>query len=560
MTERDDKRSTDAEGAQKSSAQKRRAEKPRPSVKDKQRKRAARSQRPTERGNRSESSARLERSNRAETRAHDEISSVSVPGHPGFSVVRSNRAPESGSAAAGHDVSYGRANTIGLASYKRSRSTGFPSGAVAFGESDSVFLHADSEANAVQAEGAEFGVERKASAPYTEASEDARSASTADAPETAHGSAAIPVEAVVARAAADGPHEGEPSDVRDVLDAAESPSASEDATTSDAPKAAEDTGASGETDSPDGLDATSETQEPGGHDAAGSDAELAQGEPAAPSGDAKAADGAGEADGQAPDEEPLPKQSPELDDIERQRRRSAARRAAQEAEAARRNAKRRRRLIVLASVAAVLVTVAGILSWQRWWQFDDAADIQGSWEAAQSKGVAHISINEHVLQLSSDVAYSYTLDTTAKTITYTFGDMEGHGRYWFSADRDTLVIVDGDSYSTLSTFVEDIEVWWRDLFALVQGQEAQGLNSFGSVRFVRVASDAPAAQNTESQQAPTTGAPANLGAIADVTGTDENGANAASEPTGEAPEGAAPVYEESASETAAGESAPGEEA
>ena len=92
--------------------------------------------------------------------------------------------------------------------------------------------------------------------------------------------------------------------------------------------------------------------------------------------------------------------------------------------------------IILVVVAVVFVLVCAVV-WNLWFRFDDAADIQGSWTSSDG---ASVSIDGHDLHLSDDVAYAYSLNTTAKTIDYTFASASGHASYRFSADRATLVL------------------------------------------------------------------------------------------------------------------------
>ena len=208
------------------------------------------------------------------------------------------------------------------------------------------------------------------------------------------------------------------------------------------------------------------------------------------------------------------------DEIARQKRRSAKRRAARQEAAAQRELKKRHRLITIATVALVAITIALLVSWQRWWQYDDAVDIQGQWVSTQNAGDVVVSIDQDVIHLRDDVGYAYELDTTAKTITYTFGTMEGQGRYWFSTDRNTLVIVDGQGYTALSTLGEDIVLWWNNLFAALRGEQTTGPAGLSSVSFVRQ-DGVPAAVSSEPQQATNSGSPANVGSIVDVPPTED---------------------------------------
>ncbi len=126
-------------------------------------------------------------------------------------------------------------------------------------------------------------------------------------------------------------------------------------------------------------------------------------------------------------------------------------------------------LYVALSLFAVLVLIAGVFSWDRWMRYDDANEIKGEWLLDGTQKV--IVIDGQAIKLTDDVSYEYTIDPTAKTITYTFGNMSGSGRYRFSADRSQLAIVDGESFSTFSTMCDDIAWTWGNFVRGAQGQE-----------------------------------------------------------------------------------------
>lgn len=157
----------------------------------------------------------------------------------------------------------------------------------------------------------------------------------------------------------------------------------------------------------------------------------------------------------------------------------------------------RKRLIAAALVVLVIAVVALGVSWARWWRFDDTQDIQGQWFSANTTGTAIVNVDGEAIRLASDVAYSYTLDTTAKTIQYDFGPMHGRGRYWFSEDRSTLVIADGTDFTTTSTLLEDIALWWKGLFASITGAEKPVLQSDNSICLTRT--DPSAAKAAEAE-------------------------------------------------------------
>ena len=124
---------------------------------------------------------------------------------------------------------------------------------------------------------------------------------------------------------------------------------------------------------------------------------------------------------------------------------------------------------VLVAIAVVVVTV-GSFSWGRWLRYDDAADFQGAWYANGTTSL--VTVDGQEIHLTSDVAYGYTLDTGAKTIRFTFGDLQGQGRYRFSADRSELVIADGDGFSFWGNLFSDIGWQFGQLITGLQGKEA----------------------------------------------------------------------------------------
>ena len=114
-------------------------------------------------------------------------------------------------------------------------------------------------------------------------------------------------------------------------------------------------------------------------------------------------------------------------------------------------------LIVVAAIVAVLLILLGLFCWNRWLRYDDAAEIQGEWFAAFSGKRAPIVIDGETIEFNPDTKWHYTLDTTAKTITFTFGSQSGGGRYWFAGDHEHLIIEDGTEYTPLGTFMADLQ-------------------------------------------------------------------------------------------------------
>ena len=100
------------------------------------------------------------------------------------------------------------------------------------------------------------------------------------------------------------------------------------------------------------------------------------------------------------------------------------------------------------------VGVGAYFAWDRWGRYDDHADMQGEWYVAGT--TAPLSIDAKAIHLTDDLSYEYEIDDHGKTVHFTFGPMEGQGRYWFSGDRRFFAITDGEGYNGARTALEDI--------------------------------------------------------------------------------------------------------
>ena len=99
-------------------------------------------------------------------------------------------------------------------------------------------------------------------------------------------------------------------------------------------------------------------------------------------------------------------------------------------------------LAIILFVLAALLICTGLFCWQKWMRFDDAADIQGVWKV-QATGDT-IVFDGRDLKLTKGISYEYRINDQDKVITYSFGEYAGGGHYYFSGDRQTLIIIDGD--------------------------------------------------------------------------------------------------------------------
>lgn len=97
--------------------------------------------------------------------------------------------------------------------------------------------------------------------------------------------------------------------------------------------------------------------------------------------------------------------------------------------------------LLLVCIFAFLLLAAGLFVWNRWYRFDDAADIQGTWRDVNTGTM--LELDSSHLKIAGDVVYTYTLDTFAKTISYSLGNDNGFSSYRFSENRQELVLEDG---------------------------------------------------------------------------------------------------------------------
>lgn len=109
---------------------------------------------------------------------------------------------------------------------------------------------------------------------------------------------------------------------------------------------------------------------------------------------------------------------------------------------ARRKKRLHKMLAIAIIVVALIAVVGGLFAWQRWFRYDDNADIQGTWQLNANKDQT-VVIDGTNIDLVKGVSYKYTLNTHDKTIQFSFSDKNGSGAYHFNGDRTVLVINEG---------------------------------------------------------------------------------------------------------------------
>ena len=87
----------------------------------------------------------------------------------------------------------------------------------------------------------------------------------------------------------------------------------------------------------------------------------------------------------------------------------------------------------------LLALVAALFAWNRWFRYDDAADLQGVW---RDQAGAQLAFDGSRMLIGDSVVYDYTVDAAAKTISYDFNGTQGCSAYCFSGDRSMLALRD----------------------------------------------------------------------------------------------------------------------
>ena len=185
------------------------------------------------------------------------------------------------------------------------------------------------------------------------------------------------------------------------------------------------------------------------------------------------------------------------------------------------------------TVLAIIVVAVSVFSWGRWLRYDDAADFQGMWYANGTTSI--VTVDGEKIHLTDDVAYNYTLDTGAKTITFTFGQMEGHGRYRFSVDRSELVIIDGNDVSFWGNLFSDIAWQLDQAIRSMQGQEIEreavvdGVTVLDRTQTQGATAPASASGADQAKSASDNSADAESDAVADGSAAADAGVDAAAD-------------------------------
>ena len=84
----------------------------------------------------------------------------------------------------------------------------------------------------------------------------------------------------------------------------------------------------------------------------------------------------------------------------------------------------------------------------------DVTDFQGAWTVDGSDPLVTVVYTQDEFKTSA-ATFNYTLDTSAKTITYTRDESSGTSNYEFSSDRKTLTLTEDDGNGGTKTTILD---------------------------------------------------------------------------------------------------------
>ena len=125
-------------------------------------------------------------------------------------------------------------------------------------------------------------------------------------------------------------------------------------------------------------------------------------------------------------------------------------------------------LSVAIGVFAAFVVACVALAVDRWWVHDDAQDIQGTWYIYDTE--VAVPIGPDTIGISEDAVYEYTIDTQAKTVTYSIGNLTGTSHYRFSSDRSQIALIEDGKKVFTATLFDDISWWFTSLANALSGK------------------------------------------------------------------------------------------
>lgn len=112
--------------------------------------------------------------------------------------------------------------------------------------------------------------------------------------------------------------------------------------------------------------------------------------------------------------------------------------------------------IAIFVIFLIIASVFGI--WNRWFRYDDEADLISNWQINGTNAI--VVIDKKNITLNENTVMNYTVDTGAKVINYTIGDMNGQSHYRFSWDRNQLALCENTSCDPISTLLSDLGWFW----------------------------------------------------------------------------------------------------
>lgn len=95
---------------------------------------------------------------------------------------------------------------------------------------------------------------------------------------------------------------------------------------------------------------------------------------------------------------------------------------------------------ILLCVGLAVIACALVIGMMVFSARNDVQDVQGTWQIQSSQ--ATITITDHQIVLTDDVAYNYSIDPWAHTLDLDFFGATGIAQYAFDSERNKLVITE----------------------------------------------------------------------------------------------------------------------
>ena len=117
--------------------------------------------------------------------------------------------------------------------------------------------------------------------------------------------------------------------------------------------------------------------------------------------------------------------------------------------------------LIISILIIVFISFFAYSIWNRWFRYDDSADLAGNWQISGS--ISTVAITSKNISFGGNVMLTYEVDSSSKIVHYKIGEMSGSSHYRFSYDRKQLAFLEDAGNNFFETLISDI-VWDFDVF------------------------------------------------------------------------------------------------